>query len=482
MINPKRELFVWGPTPAHLLYVSFFNEGLWLNVPKKYPWPWAPFLGLFEKKRVAFICEDETLRDAGEKYFKAYFLNAKKNREQWRRWRKWVAEYRDFARQFAKVSFTELGSKELVQWFKKFYALNNDFWIIVHVPEIANWGGERILLKHLEQLDFERAREYLEILSAPVRFSFFQDEELALLKIAALTNKAEFRATLNHHAKKYSWILNSYGGNRILDARFFEKRIMGMRKQGGITKQIRRIKKQREKNVQRKYELVHRLKLSRAISRAVDKLAESIWWQDLRKGYIWRMHEMLDVILREIARRSGWKFEELLWCWPREIIAIASGQKVGKRRIVSRQSLYALWLDNKKIHEYYGATARALIKSFLKNQKTRGTREVRGLVVSHRKKSVRGTVKIIRDAFDDAGKMKKGDILVATMTAPEFIVLMRRAAAIVTDTGGMTSHAAIVSRELGIPCVVGTKIATQIFKDGDLVEVDAKRGIVRKIK
>jgi len=79
---------------------------------------------------------------------------------------------------------------------------------------------------------------------------------------------------------------------------------------------------------------------------------------------------------------------------------------------------------------------------------------------------------------EDARKVEKGDILVASETTPDFLPAMRRAAAIVTDQGGITSHAAIVSRELQIPCVVGTKVATQIFKTGDYVEVDAMTGIV----
>lgn len=481
-LDPKKELFVWGPTPAYLLYVSFFNEGLWLNVPKKYPWPWAPFLGLFGKKRVAFVCEDETLRDVGEKYFQAYFIDAHKNREHWRRWWKWLDEYRDFARQFAKVSFFDVENKEIVRWFKKFYALNNDFWIIVHVPEIANWGGERILSRDLEQLDAEHARENLEILAAPVRFSFFQDEELALLKIATLKNQHKFRVALEHHTKQYSWLLNSYGGDRILDVQFFQNRVIELREKGSLTQQARAIKKQREKNIQRKRVLARRLKLGQTLSHMADKLAESIWWQDLRKGYVWRLQELLDVMLKEIALRSGWKFEELLWCWPREIIAVASGQKVNKKQVANRRNYYALWLDNKKINEYYGASARILIKNFLQHQKETNVQEARGLVVSRGKKPVRGRVRIIRNAFDDAEKMNPGDILVATMTSPEFIMLMKRASAIITDAGGMTSHAAIVSRELGIPCIVGTKIATQIFKDGDLVEVDVENGIVKKIR
>ena len=65
------------------------------------------------------------------------------------------------------------------------------------------------------------------------------------------------------------------------------------------------------------------------------------------------------------------------------------------------------------------------------------------------------------------------------MTTPDFVVLMHKAGAIVTDIGGMLCHAAIVSREINKPCVIGTKFATQILHDGDLVEVDADNGIVR---
>lgn len=77
--------------------------------------------------------------------------------------------------------------------------------------------------------------------------------------------------------------------------------------------------------------------------------------------------------------------------------------------------------------------------------------------------------------------MKKGDILIAHMTNPDLVTGMKIAGAIVTETGGITCHASIVSRELGKPCIIGTKIATRIFKDGDLVEVDANKGIVKKL-
>ncbi|MCL4287254.1 MAG: phosphoenolpyruvate synthase [Thermoleophilia bacterium] len=89
-----------------------------------------------------------------------------------------------------------------------------------------------------------------------------------------------------------------------------------------------------------------------------------------------------------------------------------------------------------------------------------------------------GRVRIVVDLAGADG-LGEGDVLVTRMTAPDWVPLMRRSAAIVTDSGGMTCHAAIVSRELGIPCVVGTADATHKLRDGETVTVDAKEGVVR---
>ena len=88
-----------------------------------------------------------------------------------------------------------------------------------------------------------------------------------------------------------------------------------------------------------------------------------------------------------------------------------------------------------------------------------------------------GEVRVISE-LADGDDLKEGDVLVTHMTAPDWVPLMRRSAAIVTDSGGMTCHAAIVSRELGIPCVVGTGDATTKLRDGELVTVDATHGVV----
>ena len=75
--------------------------------------------------------------------------------------------------------------------------------------------------------------------------------------------------------------------------------------------------------------------------------------------------------------------------------------------------------------------------------------------------------------------LEEGEILVTSMTSPDYVPAMHRASAIVTNEGGLLSHAAIMSREFGKPCIVGTKVATKVLKTGDLVEVDAEKGVVR---
>lgn len=97
------------------------------------------------------------------------------------------------------------------------------------------------------------------------------------------------------------------------------------------------------------------------------------------------------------------------------------------------------------------------------------------------KGKVSGTARIVISP-EDIDKLEEGDILVANETTPDFIYGMKKAGAIITNVGGVTSHAAIVSRELGKPCIIGVKDACYILKDGQQIEVDADNGIVRKLE
>ena len=103
-----------------------------------------------------------------------------------------------------------------------------------------------------------------------------------------------------------------------------------------------------------------------------------------------------------------------------------------------------------------------------------------GAVAMSVKHKIVGKVQVVFNTVE-ANNFSPGAILVTPMTIPTFMPAVRSAKAIITDEGGLLCHASIISRELKIPCIIGTKIATQVFKDGDMVEVDAEKGMVRKL-
>lgn len=107
------------------------------------------------------------------------------------------------------------------------------------------------------------------------------------------------------------------------------------------------------------------------------------------------------------------------------------------------------------------------------------TNEIKGFTAY--KGKVTGRVVMVRSK-NDLGKVKEGDVLVSRITMPDYTPAMKIACAFITEEGGITSHAAIIARELKKPCLVGTGNCTKILKDGDMVEVDAEKGIVRVIK
>jgi phosphohistidine swiveling domain-containing protein len=128
-------------------------------------------------------------------------------------------------------------------------------------------------------------------------------------------------------------------------------------------------------------------------------------------------------------------------------------------------------------HKFFFDFSSDAIEMFLPKHEI-SVKEIQGNTAN--KGKVSGLVKIVNN-IADIHKVVEGDVIISINTSPSVMPALKKAVAIVTDEGGITCHAAIVSRELGIPCVIGTKIATRTFKDGDMVEVDADNGVVRKL-
>lgn len=201
-------------------------------------------------------------------------------------------------------------------------------------------------------------------------------------------------------------------------------------------------------------------------------------WLRTERVDVWRKILLLtQPFYRELERRMNLNKNQGPHLTYEEVTNFLESKVIPLKKAVRGQEL--LYLKNgcyrivRNIEEI-----KRILKQELK-ESNRKAKMIKGMVAC--RGQVRGQVRIILTP-KDCQKFKKGEVLVSNMTHPDYILGIRKAAALVTDEGGVSCHAAIISRELKIPCVVGTKIASDVLKDGDWVEVDANKGIVRKIK
>lgn len=176
-------------------------------------------------------------------------------------------------------------------------------------------------------------------------------------------------------------------------------------------------------------------------------------------------------MIGEISRRMGLPDETLMLYRYDELAMLGSGEKLAAGELIKRKSGEAIIFSNGESKAYYGANAYALLRKLMPPRAVSGA--VHGEIACAGE--VTGIIKIV-SGFSDAESMAAGCILVASMTTPDISLAMEKAAGIITDEGGITCHAAIIAREYAVPCLVGTKIATRVLRDGMRVKLDCVGG------
>ncbi|MCL5430459.1 MAG: PEP-utilizing enzyme [Candidatus Marsarchaeota archaeon] len=183
-------------------------------------------------------------------------------------------------------------------------------------------------------------------------------------------------------------------------------------------------------------------------------------------------------IYTAVAQRLGVSYSELKLLLPEEIIGLLEREGSAEELVKQRRQLTA-YIASEYILS--GADAKVILGKITEKveKKAAITEILNGTPASLG--IVRGKVRIILNS-SQANKIIKGEILVAKATSVDFVPAMRRSAAIITETGGITSHAAIISRELGVPCIIGVENATRMLNNGDLVDLDATNGTIKILK
>ena len=215
------------------------------------------------------------------------------------------------------------------------------------------------------------------------------------------------------------------------------------------------------------------------LKKLFDFVKLSITLRDLRKEYIFKAISLLSNSVREIFFRMGFDERDILYARAEDFENREYKDKGYIKTIKRRKNGAVVYYGQGYSSEEYVDFEKTKTEILNIADTESVSTEIKGNSACAGK--LKGTVKIVL-SLKDFTKFKDGDVLVTSMTRPEFVPLMKKASAVITDEGGVTCHAAIISRELGLPCIIGTKNATRKLKDGDFVDVDANKGIIKILK
>ena len=185
--------------------------------------------------------------------------------------------------------------------------------------------------------------------------------------------------------------------------------------------------------------------------------------------------ELMMKIAQDMGKEYNYQPELVLCMLKEEMYDCLEGKGLPSRKVLEGRYNGAVLVCNREEYQLFTASKIEAVRTLVmtkEDDKLTGACAFPG--------RVNGVVRIVTDPAK-VKVFQQGDILVTGMTRPEFLLLIKKAGAVVTDAGGMLSHAAITARELKIPTIVGTKVATKVLKDGDVAEVDADKGVVKKL-
>lgn len=406
------------------------------------------------------------------------------------------------SQEIKKIRLDKLNNSELKNIFSNFTEKLLNLIPFMITPHLFQVVLEKKVKKILRSRKIEE-KEYIN-LAIPCQQTFETQQQKELLRIALkISNNFLLKNTLiNQSVKKTTKNLinissKAYAIFSKYEAKWawltMEDYVFDAYDQRKIITMLKTLLKDKIKPKERLNNLIRNQRnISRRASNLIKKknfTKEELNFIQLLQKYIWLRTGRLEAfrkafyftkqLMLEIAKRANLSQKQIFSLSPFEIIHFLKKQNLpNKRTINSRVSGYVIALIDGKINLYSGKKWPPIFENKF------------GLKIVKKQKIIKGQPACAGEAkgkaivvtnIKDISRVKKGNILITTMTNPDFVIAMGKVAAIVTDEGGITCHAAIVSREFGIPCVIGTRIATSVFKNGDLLKVDANNGVVKKI-
>ena len=413
-----------------------------------------------------------------------------------------------------KANLSKLSDKELIQIFKnslKWQKLSHG--IGASVSWCADTDQERVtkaiikvIAGRIKENDVKiSAMEALPVLSTPQKESLIQKEEKDFLKIANLlyqSSKLKKLFTDNHlgsieenikkqdkdlyqkiyrHYKKYTHLPYQYKGPSysLIDFLGRWQAILSQKETPGAI--LERLEKEQKELFKKQKELMSRLNFNDYEKKLIKMAQRMVFIKDYRKAALYHGMYCYEPFFIEIAKRLDLSLAQVramnYWEIPDALLKKKFDPDHLNQRLKFCLSYYERGKGYKAI---VGKEAREMLKKLeVEKVNIKNIKELTGTCACSGK--VTGIVKII-NVPEEMIKMEEGDILVAHNTNPNLVPAMKKASAMISESGGLTCHTAIVARELKTPCLVGVSFATKVLADGDKIEIDANKGLVKIIK
>lgn len=400
-----------------------------------------------------------------------------------------VEEIKKYLEYLKNKDLKKLSFKELEEEMETF----NNLYIKSFIPGMTR--PEDYLMDRLERelVNGKFTKKDIEIIfskisTCPNYFPLsYSEEPLDLLKVAIEAKNGEnIDNLINQHIEKYSWIK---GPVEFEDTAFTKEDYLSRLenlKNDNIEEKIKNINLTREGNDVEYEKVLKEYKFSKKAEKLIKAIRDFIFLRTYTTEYSDHLFYVgRHTIFKEISDRTNIKDEDLIMLADREILDILKNQGVINEGILNtledRKKGFAMIWINGEVKTVFGNESLELQEEIGANYKTSNEEKtldkqvISGNIAN--KGKVRGIARVLT-SYQDIYKVKKGDIIVATMTTPNYVSAMEKASGFITDEGGITCHAAIISREFNVPCIVGTTTATKDIKDGQLIELDAYKGKV----
>ncbi len=384
-----------------------------------------------------------------------------------------------------------LSDAELSDFYKKLDNIHTKFYSWCWLPNAVDMFHAHFT-NHLKTLlaKYSKLEEKINIALVALSFSdgksFIQEELESLLKIAIYKkdypeDETTFEKMLVEHHAEYFFIKHLWiGKDGVSTIEEYHQAVEKILSEHDPKKVLESEYKKWTDDKKLRDEYEKKLNLSEKEKELFRTYAEFAFTKTYRRRIQLYWAYKMDFIFEELSKRFGIGFIESRFLMPNEV---AEGLKNGLsdeiKIVVTERVKHCVYYAEKDLDIVAINNDCNQFESTIIEEIHHAVDEFKGQVACIGK--VQGLVKIV-NTTSDMHKVDVGDILVSIATNPDILPAMKKAVAFVTEQGGITSHAAIVAREMKKPCIIGTKIATKVLKDGDLVEVDANSGVVRILK